>query len=31
MKYGVTGTTLTLYDKRHKTRTVEISQRLADG
>jgi hypothetical protein len=33
-KYGhpdLTGTTLTLYGKQHKTRTVEISQRLADG
>ncbi len=33
-KYGhpdLTGTTLTLYGKHHKTRTVEISQRLADG
>jgi len=32
-KYGdpdLTGTTLTLYGKHHKTRTVEISQRLAD-
>jgi integrase len=27
----LTGTTLTLYGKQHKTRTVEISQRLADG
>ena len=26
----LTGTTLTLYGKQHKTRTVEISQRLAD-
>ena len=26
----LTGTTLTLYGKHHKTRTVEISQRLAD-
>ncbi len=33
-KYGdpdLTGTTLTLYGKHHKTRTVEISQRLADA
>jgi len=33
-KYGdpdLTGTTLTLYGKHHKTRTVEITQRLADG
>jgi site-specific recombinase XerD len=33
-KYGhpdLTGTTLTLYGKQHKTRTVEISQRLADA
>jgi hypothetical protein len=32
-KYGhpeLTGTTLTLYGKHHKTRTVEINQRLAD-
>ena len=27
----LTGTTLTLYGKQNKTRTVEISQRLADG
>jgi integrase len=27
----LTGTTLTLYGKHHKTRTVEISQRLADA
>ena len=33
-KYGLpelTGTTLTLYGKHRKTRTVEISQRLADA
>jgi integrase len=33
-KYGdpdLTGTTLTLYGKHHKTRTVEITQRLADA
>jgi integrase len=33
-KYGdpdLTGTTLTLYGKHHKTRTVEINQRLADA
>ncbi len=33
-KYGhpdLTGTTLTLYGKQHKTRTVEITQRLADA
>jgi integrase len=33
-KYGhpdLTGTTLTLYGKHHKTRTVEISQRLTDA
>ena len=33
-KYGppeLTGTTLTLYGKHHKTRTVEISQRLAEA
>src|SRR5260370_13983814 len=33
-KYGhpdLTGTTLTLYGKQKKTRTVEISQRLADA
>ena len=33
-KYGdpdLTSTTLTLYGKHHKTRTVEISQRLADA
>jgi integrase len=33
-KYGdpdLTGTTLTLYGKHHKTRTVEITRRLADG
>jgi integrase len=32
-KYGdpdLTGTTLTLFGKQHKTRTVEITQRLAD-
>jgi integrase len=32
-KYGdpdLTGTTLTLYGKHHKTRTVEITERLAD-
>jgi integrase len=27
----LTGTTLTLYGKQHKTRTVEITQRLADS
>ena len=27
----LSGTTLTLYGKQHKTRTVEISQRLADS
>jgi integrase len=27
----LTGTTLTLYGKQHKTRTVEITQRLADA
>src|SRR5258707_12291829 len=27
----LTGTTLTLYGKHHKTRTVEINQRLADA
>ena len=33
-KYGhadLTGTTLTLYGKHHKTRTVEITQRLGDA
>jgi integrase len=33
-KYGdpdLTGTTLTLFGKHHKTRTVEITQRLADA
>jgi integrase len=33
-KYGhpdLTGTTLTLYGKYHKTRAVEINQRLADA
>jgi integrase len=33
-KYGdpdLTGTTLTLYGKHHKTRTVEITERLADA
>ena len=33
-KYGdpdLTGTTLTLYGKHHKTRTVEITKRLADA
>jgi hypothetical protein len=33
-KYGhpdLIGTTLTLYGKHHKTRTVEITQRLADS
>jgi integrase len=33
-RYGdpdLTGTTLTLYGKHHKTRTVEIAQRLTDG
>ena len=28
---GLTGTTLTLYGKHHKTRTVEITERLAIG
>jgi hypothetical protein len=33
-KYGhpdLTGATLTLYSKHHKTRTVEVTQRLPDA